>query len=206
MVKKSDKTDAIVASTGVDVAELAGYKSQAVELVEFLRHQPCKTADQETWFSEQLSNVRGLIKVLEDNRKSLTAPLNEAKRRVDALFKPATAPLEECESIIRGKLAAAAMGRMEAERAALQLAAEAATAGDTAKVMDSLAAVPDAVQTSGSSVSFVWEVASVVMDLLPREYMTVDHDKLKVVAKAAGGEEPKVPGVAWRRVAKVRAK
>lgn len=204
--KLADKTDSIVRAVAVDVVSLASYTSQALELGVFLIQQPCKTAEQEAWMSQQLSTVRALLKRLDDQRTALTKPLLEAKRRVDGMFSPATKPLAECESIIRGKLAGAALGRLEREKAALQLAQEAAAMGNTDRVMDALAMVPESVATIGSSVTYRWAVASVDFAALPEEYKTIDHARLAAVAKAAGAEEPVVPGVRFERTATVRAK
>jgi hypothetical protein len=202
-----DKADSIVKSVGVDVAELASYKQQAVGLVEFLTHTPCKTPEAEAWYSERLSDVRGLIKVLEDNRTSLTKPLLEAKKRIDAMFSPATKPLKECETIIRDKLRMAACGRLEAERAALRLAETAAATGDSAGVMAALAHVPQHVETTGSTVRMVWKVDSCVVAEMPAEFLMPDEAALRKVCSAADKDNPPVvPGVVFRLDAALRAK
>jgi hypothetical protein len=202
------KTDEIVKATGVDVAELANYKSQAVQLVDFLTHAPCKTPEQEAYFSARLSDVRALVKKLDDERTSRTKPILAAKRSVDSLFTPCIDPLKECETIIRAKLAAAAQGRFEQEQEAMRIAEEAASTGDDLGVMTALAAVPDVVQTSGSSVSFEWVADVVDFRQLSDTYKMVDVAKLAGVGRAAkaAGTEPNVPGVKWTKQAKVRAK
>ncbi len=200
------KTDEIVKATGVDVAELASYRSQATELVDFLRTVVADTPEKEAWASARLSDVRALKKVLEDNRKALKAPLLEAGRRVDGLFKPSISPLDEAEVILRRILTDAAQNRMLAEHHAMKLAE--ASVGDDVKVMQALAMVPDAVQTSGSSVSFEWVAEVVDFGQLSDSYKMVDEAKLAGVGRAAkaAGTEPSTPGVKWTKQAKVRAK
>ncbi len=200
------KTEELVKAIGVDIVQLTSYRSQASELVQFLTHSPCKTAEQEAYFSARLSDVRALIKNLDAERTKLTKPLLAAKKAVDELFSPAIKPLQEAESVIRGKLAGAAMGRLERERAAMQLAAEAATAGDSDAVMSALAAIPQVAQTTGSSVKYVWVPDKVDVEVLPKSYMVVDTAKLEGVGRAAGDSEPKIVGVTWRQEARVRAK
>lgn len=190
------------AAPEADVAKLASYRSQATELAAFLRSAPCSTAAEEAWFSSQLSSVRGLLKSLEDERTSITKPMLEAKRRVDGLFAPATKPLQECEGIIRGKLADAARARFAAEAEARRLAAEAAAAGDPGAAIVALASAPEAVVTTGSSARVVRKWRVVDLAAVPREYLTVDTESVEA-ALTAGVE---IPGVEVYDDVAVRAK
>jgi hypothetical protein len=199
------KSDAIVVSATPDVAKLASMKSQGAELAEFLRSRPCETPEQEAWFSSQLSSVRGLLKMLEDERTSITKPMLDAKRRVDGLFSPATSPLKDCETVIRDKLASAARARFAAEAEARRLAADAAATGDHLGAVEALASAPDAVTTSGSSARAVWRHVVDDFAALPDEYKLTNHDALAELSKGAN-EPAAVPGVRWYLDAAVRAK
>lgn len=205
-----DKSAEIVQSTGVNVAELASFTQQAVQLEEFLTKAPCKTAEQEAYFSGALSNVRALQKKMEDERTARTKPILAAKRSIDSLFTPVTKPLERCEGIIRNKLAAAALGRKEREAAAMLAAQTAAEAGDTDAVMDALAAVPDVVETTGSSVTYEWVVESYDVEKMDRFFVILqpDMEKLAGICKVNKLDinPPSVKGVVFMRVAKVRAR
>lgn len=207
MTKKDPKTDALVASTGVDVAKLASYRSQATELEVFLDAAPCRTAVQEQWFSEQLANVRGLTKLLEEERTKVTKPLLAAKAAVDALFRPATGPLKKCEDIIRDKLKGAAQARLDAECVALLAATVAAAVGESEAAVAALAAIPEAVATTGSSTGSKWVVEHADVTAMPVEYLLPDIGALEKLANAAkDGPAPVVAGVVFKRVATLRAK
>lgn len=206
-MSKDPKVTAMVKATGVDVIELTSYRTQALGLSEFLSMRNCATPAEESWFSEQLSSVRALLKTLEDKRTSITAPLNAAKRSVDALFKPASEPLKECEIIIRSKLTEAAQLRLEAQQAALALAAESAQAGDSDAVLAAIAEMPVAVTTAGSSAGSKWEVEKAVVDEMPRNWLIPNAEALDTLCKLSkDGPAPIVAGVTFRRVATVRAK
>lgn len=204
---KDKRADAIVATAGVDVVVLADTRRQASELVSFLESAPCETTEAEQWFSAQRSNIGALLKGLEDERKKITAPLNTAKRAIDALFAPATTPLKECEAVCLEKLRGAQQRRLEAETAARQLAATAAQAGDAVAVIAAAAAIPEKVATEGSSAGWRWVAKVVDKAAVPEEFKVVDTDRLEKGAAAckASGEEP-VPlaGVEWVKEATIR--
>lgn len=204
---KDKKVDAIVATAGVDVVGLADTRRQASELVSFLENAPCETTEAEQWFSAQRSNVGALLKGLEDERKKITAPLNTAKRAIDALFAPATGPLKECEAVCLEKLRGAQQRRLEAETAARRLAATAAQAGDAVAVIAAAAAIPEKVATEGSSAGWRWVAKVVDKAAVPEEFKVVDMDALCGVgahAKATGSEPEAIPGVEWVKEATIR--
>jgi hypothetical protein len=190
-----------IAPIETDVVKLAGYKSQAIELAAFLRDKPADAPGAEAWFSSTLSSVRGLLKGLEDERTKATQPLLAAKRAIDALFAPATTPLKECETVIRGKLAEAATMRFAAESESRRLAETAAAEGRFADVLDTLAEAPEAEATVGSSARVTWVASVVDFSLLPDAYKVVNERAL-----GAAVHPTEIPGVAWVQVVKVRAK
>lgn len=194
------------APANVDVVKLSSYQNQGTALVEFLEGQPCTNAAQETWFSEQLSAVRGLIKSLEDERTSHTRPLLDSKRRIDSMFEPATAPLKKCELVIRAKLADVARMRFQAEADARRLAAVASEAGDHFGAMAALAEAPDAIRTLGSSARATWIAAVTDFRLLSDEYKVVNEAALAKAARGSDGEPAPIPGIEWVLLATVRAK
>lgn len=192
----------------VDVAKLASYRSQATELVAFLEAAPCNTPETERWFSTQLSNCRALIKEIETERTKITSAILATKRSVDALFKPAVTPLERCEAVIRAKLQGAAQMRLRAEEAVLQLAADAASAGDHKAVLAAVASLPEAPATEGSSSGWRWEANVVDFEALSDDFKMVDEEALVIAGSQAKklGTEPSARGVVWTKVATLRAK
>lgn len=190
-----------IVPAGPDVARLADQKRQASELVDFLRAAPCESPAEESWFSASLSSVRGLLKGLEDERTSLTKPLLESKRRIDAMFTGTTTPLKQAEGVIREKLAGAARLRLAAETAARLAAETAAAEGRHADVIDALASAPDAVSTSGSSARVVKKWRVVDFARVPDEYKLVDEC---AVGATKGAKE--IPGIEWYDDVAVRAK
>ncbi len=206
------KTDALVAATGVDVAELASFKQQGTQLVDFLESiQSLDTPEKEAWASQRRADVGALLKLLEDNRKSLKAPLLEAGRRVDGLFKPSTAPLEKAEEILIKLLKDAATARDAAERAAMLAAEAAAAKQDDGAVMAALAQVPTTpLASTGGSTKVKWVVDHIDVSKLDRSYVkeVADEDKIdgELRAANAAGTEPRITGVTFKREAAFRRK
>jgi hypothetical protein len=188
-----------------DIIKLMSYKSQGEELAAFLSEKPCETPEEEQWFSQTLSSVRGLLKGLEDARTQATKPLLAAKREIDNLFSPATAPLKHCESTIRLRLADAARMRFAAAAESRRLAADAAAEGRFADVLAVLDDAQVTVATAGSSARVAWVARVVDINLVPRQYLMVNETALTAAGK--GTEQPlQIPGIEWEMEAKVRAK
>ncbi len=183
-----------------DLPHLASQRQQGLQLAEFLRSKDAVV--HEKWFSEQLPTVRALFQKLEDERTAVTKPMLAAKAAVDAMFKPATAPLKECEEIIRSKLAEAARVRLAAETAAKRLAAEAAEAGDHRAASTARAQTPAHVATTGSSARVVRKWRVVDLAAVPREYLMIDEAAVTAACKSGVA----VAGVEYYDDVAVRAK
>ncbi len=117
-----------------DGAALSKSAASALELVEAF-----EVTDEPTYeiAADELKSIKAKAAALDDQRKAITRPLDEAKRAVMDLFRAPLATLERAEGILKGKLLGyqqvqahkAAEARQEAERAAQverdRLAAEA---------------------------------------------------------------------------------
>lgn len=96
---------------------LARKEAEAIEV---------NTPEQAAVAAEYLQDFKAKKKDAEKRRKLITDPLNKSLKEVNALFKEVTAPLEEADSIVRGKvavyqteqqrIAAAEQAKLEAER------------------------------------------------------------------------------------------
>ena len=138
---------------------------------------------------------------LDEKRKTITGPLNTAKRAVDALFMPAINACKEAEETIKKALAAAANRRSIANELARQHAMLAAQAGDTEAVAQSLSMVRDESPPPGVIFRERWEWSVTNETQIPRHFLTVNGPALDAYAKAleTSGQTPNVPGVSFRR-------
>lgn len=125
-------------------------------------------------------------KELEDKRTGITKPLLEAKRNVDALFKPLQDAYLEAETLLKTKIGAYA-ARVEAERAqAMQRSAEEYAAGGTPTDV-----IPEPAKTAGVSTKQVWDFTVENPDLVPRELCSPDPEKIR--AHIWYADTPKTP-------------
>ena len=160
----------------------------------------------------KLQEVKGRRKTLEDLRKSMTRPLDDAKARIMALFREPGDRLEQAEAALKRALVVfsdeqerkrrAEQARLDElarkERERLQRQADAAAAKgreERAAVLESTAAavVAPVAQTvapkvAGLSFRSVWQFEVVDPAAVPREYLMVDEAKIRKVVAALKGD------------------
>lgn len=197
-------SDAIVP---VDLTALAAQQRGLEASVLQLEPVRCETAEDRLVLGQWLARVQTVLKALEDEREVLVRPLLDDKKRVDALYKPVTRAAEGLKALVKGKIGEYELRLVAAQEAARALAASTALAGDYTAAQDALAAIPEATAAgTGASTSFVWVTQVVNVPELPREYLVADWaalNALGVMASLGGGPAPVVPGVIWRREARV---
>jgi hypothetical protein len=124
-----------------------------------------------------LQDVKGKMKALEEQRTSATKPLLTAKTQIDGWFKPAKEALSKLETLLKRAIADYTAAQ---QRARL----EAMAAGDH----DTALAVPEPELPSGISVRSIWRWRVLNEAAIPREYMTVDVDKINKMVQAWKGQ------------------
>jgi hypothetical protein len=168
--------------------------------------------------ADDLKRVKAAQKKLEDTRTSITGPINESLRRVNAFFKKPADALVAFEQKIK-----AALGRYadEQERIRLEeqrradeaarkerekLEAQARRAAESGKVekaaaLDQRAATVvapviqrEAPRVSGVTMREVWKFEITDPSLVPREYCTPDEKKIRAVVQGLKGDA-KIAGV-----------
>ena len=147
--------------------------------------------------AEVLADTKKTIKRLDDKRKEITGPLNEALKAANALFKPAIGFYEQCEKLIKAKISAAHAKAEEIARQALENASNAAVSGDSAGLTTALEVHDAAVQfptVDGIQYRSSWKFEIVNEKEIPREFLTPDLRLIQsVVMHKKGATE--IPGV-----------
>ena len=138
---------------------------------------------QHTATCEFLQQVKGRAKQIEEQRTSVTKPMNEAKRRVDEWFNPAKKALGALEAHVKKAIAAFVDGQ-EAERVA-QLQAGNHEAG---------LAVEPAAMPSGTRTYTVWTFEVTDPNSIPREYLVPDAAKIQAHVSMHKNQSA-IPGV-----------
>jgi len=163
----------------------------------------------------ELQSIKKKSKEIEAKRQELKAPILEAGRKVDDLFKPALAVLAAAEDAIKKQMIAwqreqerirwdaEEKARIEMERAE-RARLKAIERGDVTKVakleekVASIAATvseaPQVAKVKGFSIVEIWSAQVVDVSKVPREYMIPDQARLDGLAKAHK-ENLSIPGV-----------
>lgn len=125
-----------------------------------------------------VQNVKAKWAELEVKRTSITQPINEALRAVNALFSPVQGPLKQAEVILKSKIAAYTLEQHQLQERAMQAAAAAIQAGQMAAATQHVATLAPAVPLQGISVKPKWAYEIIDADAVPRQFCSPDHAKI----------------------------
>jgi hypothetical protein len=198
-----------------EVRELAEQTDQLLQIASSYR---VTTAAEYTAAGEELKKVKAAAKRLDEIRKSMTKPLDAAKRAIMDFFREPETKLQRAESDIKRAMIAYSeeqerirreeqrkaeeAARKEREKLEAQ-AAKAAAAGkiERAEQLEQRAATVvapviqrEAPKVTGLATREVWKFEIIDASALPREYLTVDEKKIGAVVRALKGDT-NIPGV-----------
>lgn len=198
-----------------EVRELAEQTDQLLQIASSYR---VTTAAEYTAAGEELKKVKAAAKRLDEIRKSMTKPLDAAKRAIMDFFREPETKLQRAESGIKRAMIAYSeeqerirreeqrkaeeAARKEREKLEAQ-AAKAAAAGkiERAEQLEQRAATVvapviqrEAPKVTGLATREVWKFEIIDASALPREYLTVDEKKIGAVVRALKGDT-NIPGV-----------
>ena len=171
---------------------------------------------------EELKAIKGRMKELDDLRKTMTRPLDEAKKHIIAMFFPVEDGLKKAESLIKRamlgyqqeqerkrqeeearlrKIAEDEQRRRDALASKQAEKARARGEEDRAQeILDNVPVIPTPVvlkeqpKVKGISTRKVWKFRIIDAKQLPREYMLPNEKMLLAFARATKGTIP-VAGV-----------
>jgi phosphoglycolate phosphatase-like HAD superfamily hydrolase len=196
----TQKAEIIKTEFSVDMFTITQLSSQAQRESQALVGSSIETDDDAREASEHLREwLRKLDKVKAMKAETL-APLKEASKRIDALFKPLIDAGAALTDGVREMLETYELGKRAAQRKALAEAAAVACNPEPAPLLEALQRVEDAAPTELDGTAFVrtWEIKHICEDLLLDEYWIVDRARIEKTGKAAHGDKPPViPGVIW---------
>lgn len=145
---------------------------------------------------EMLTQLAGLRKRLDAERKKLVKPIKDKAARIEALFKPVDTKLKAFDEALRTKyLTFVKEQQVEREAAQRQLIADAQKAQDSGDHDAALAlstqaaeagiATKTAVVDTGSvQTKQVWDFKVVDLGAVPEEYKTLDETKVRAAIRA----------------------
>lgn len=133
-----------------------------------------------------LQDVKGKTKALEAQRTSVTKPMLDAKKQIDAWFKPAKAALAKLEELLKTAIGGYLTAQETARLAALQ-------SGDHEGAL----AVDQPTIPAGLQTRTVWKFEIVDVALIPREYLVVDSAKIQAHVNIYKAQST-IPGIVVR--------
>lgn len=165
------------------------------------------TTDAEQDFAAQLLHeVKAEWTLVEEKRKKITKPLDEAKRETQAVFKPVLEALKTVETALKDKIAGYMQAKQNANVAALQTASHAPSAMAASQSMG----LYEPVQApQGVSVRQVWKFEVTDPELVPRHLCSPDMKKIQEeLGKKSDkyGQPDLIPGVRVYQEAVVAAR
>lgn len=154
----------------------ASETSRAMALLE--RFEICSEDDYK-FAGELLKSAKERWKALEEKRTAVTGPLNAALREINGWFKPAQEPYKKAEDRLKHMMSAYILTQRAKAAETMQAAAQAAQAGDIEGAAAHVATLAPAPAIKGVSVREVWDFEVVDPAAVPREFLTVDVEKVK---------------------------
>lgn len=210
------KTDIVPAST--DDPRVKPVAKEVSALTQQVESFEVTDADSYEQGAEVLRTIKSLHKKAEEQRKSITSPLDQAKKQVMDLFRPFTDSLTGAERTLKRRMVAwkseqDRIAREEArkaeekarkERQRLEREAKKAeeagrveradTLRERSEVVTAAPPAPAAPKVSGISERKVWKFEVTDPSKVPDEYKTVDERKIGGVVRALKGDT-NIPGV-----------
>lgn len=177
-------------------ADLQQVTDGAASDLEALQAIAVHTPADEEFAAKILAGIKGDMKVLDAQRTTITKPLNDAKRAVDALFKPALDYFKAAEVLLKGKIAASLEARARDNARALQAAAAADT---PAEASAALAQIDASASPPGTGARWYWDYEIVDMESVPRSFLGLDYIKVNQHLDAHGRTDVDPPVVAGLR-------
>lgn len=165
-----------------------------------------QTAEQAAVVADIQRDAHRHLKDWNEKRLTVTRPLDQAKKAVDALFKPITEPLERVKKHCQDLLTDWERRKRQLELAARQEAARLSAAGNVPAAAAIVAAAKPAPQQD-YGVTWVWQAKLVDARQAPVEWLALNDAAGEYCDRYKASEAiPDVPGVEFERVPRQRVK
>ena len=172
--------------------EIELYSMNADEALTALKDFEISDQEEADQISEIMRRAHDDYKRLDDMRKKVTKPILEAKKGIDAWFKPTTNKLEALKVLLKEKIQTWIDSQTQQYQEALD-------SGDAETIL----AAPNPELPSGTATRNVWEIEIVNFELVPRRYLILDESAVRADMDRLGPENVVVPGLEIKRVERV---
>lgn len=138
-------------------------------------------------------------KRIDERRKAITGPLNEALRSTNDLFRNPLNAYAEVEGVLRQKVLAARAEINRVNREAMEKAQLALAQNDVRGAALAAAPITAPPATQGMTYHDAWAWRIVDAALLPRQFLIPNEKAIKAWVEANGNQNP-IPGVVVEKV------
>lgn len=188
-------TNAIEVSP-VDAAELTVEAERTNKAMSLLQKFEIKSQADMEFAGELVKTVKDQWNAYEERRTAMTKPINAGLRSINDLFRPLLEPLKAAENALKTKIASYTLKMRAEQEKAMRAAAEAVQVGNTVAATELVAAIAPQAPVQGVTVKEVWDWRITNEALVPREYLSVDPNKIKnVFTNPMHGLVPNIPGI-----------
>ena len=180
----TNKNDALIVLTALE--------KEAAPLFKQINKLAITDGDTYNLKSAKVDALKQLGKQALAKEKSLTDPLQQVVRDIQALFKPFRTLVSEAEAIAKDEMV---QFQIKMERARAKVAAD-LESGKIAKLSTAAKKIAETeIISPTSSVRKVWTLEIVDVDDIPREYLVPDEAKIREAFKAG----KKITGCKWEQ-------
>lgn len=201
-MKKPDKKvdDNIAALTKIEPTQqefISNHTKQAKEFLQRLGSEIVVADDKDfLLLSDTLGFIKKCLKQIEENRKKVTQPLNQALKEFRKWYKPPETAYKALEVLIKRALVSYELERAEQKRQVVEQIAAAAEADDYDAAHEaSLQLRPD-LKSEGLTISqyYTYEVRDLAQ--VPEQFKTIDHNAvIEYIREAKPNKPADVPGL-----------
>jgi hypothetical protein len=176
--------------------ELAKSAASYEQIIEELRGFEIEDDDDFQFASDTLKHIKTFYKEIEAKRKKVTDPLNQALKEFRSWYKPSLDLLSEGERILKKSIGDYSLKKEREREEQMRKIAEASQKGDFDGAHIAAQNIVETPAARGISSTRAWDYKVLDLSEVPREWLTLDHSKVKIHIKNAGKNKPEaVPGI-----------
>lgn len=156
---------------------------------------------------ELLKFVKKKKKELEDRRKTVTKPLDEALKAFRAWYKPSLDRWGELERVLKKRISDWQLEQDRRESEAVRQIAAASVEGDYEAAQAASAGLVKTTQVSGVSLREYWTIDEDRVDVskVPADFLMLDRGVVAEYIRQFGKERPKdLPGLPFKKAVQVK--